>query len=312
MTVPEVSIVAPAFNEAANIRNFYEAVRRVLTAEASPAEIVFVDDGSGDETAAQVTSHSPSGHPGETGASEPQLRESSRLYCGHPRFVRACSLITMDCDLQHPPEDLPRMLASWRQGAQVVQMVRRRDPDAGYWKRATSRSFQWVLRRLTDVPLLEGAGDFRLLDSKVAQLILRFSDTRPFYRGMTSWLGIPTVCLEYDALPRVQGRSGIGWHKRLRISLDAITALSIRPLRVALLLGLCAVGLSLVYVAVVLVAYLRGHYLAGYPTLIFAVVFLGAVQLISVGVLGEYIGRIYEQSRGLPPYIVTEEDQSED
>jgi hypothetical protein len=169
-----------------------------------------------------------------------------------------------------------------------------------------------VLRHLSDLPLVQGAGDFRLLDARTAEQVMGFSEARPFYRGMVSWLAIPTVYLEYDARSRADGRSGIGLHKRLRISLDAITALSIRPLRIALLLGFVAVALSMAYLMVVLVAYLYGHSVAGYPTIIFTVVFLGAVQLICAGVLGEYIGRIHEQTRGLPPYVVVEADEDFD
>jgi dolichol-phosphate mannosyltransferase len=200
------------------------------------------------------------------------------------------------------------MLAEWRAGARVVQMIRRRNPGAGIWERFTSALFHRLLRTVTDLPLPAGTGDFRLLDRSIAQQLRRFSDARPFYRGMVSWLGIPTFELSYIAARRTQGHSRIRLHKRLRLSLDAITALSIRPLRMALLMGLAAIGLSFAYLVVVLIAWFVGHSVPGYPTLVFLVVFLGAVQLISIGVLGEYIGRIHEQSRRLPPYVVIGED----
>ena len=224
------------------------------------------------------------------------------------RKAQGKAIVTMDCDLQHPPEELPRLIEAWRSGAKVVQMVRRANPDATFLQRLTSKMFDWILKRLTRLPLVAGAGDFRLVDAHTAGLMLRFSDVRPFYRGMVSWLGVPVTYLEYDARSRREGTSGIGFRKRLQLCLDGITALSIRPLRVALLLGFTAVAVSLAYAVAVFIAFLYGHSVAGYPTIIFTVVFLGAVQLISVGVMGEYIGRISEQSRGLPPYVVAEGD----
>jgi len=308
---PELSIVTPAWNEAGNIRKFYEAVRAALAHEPHPAEILIVDDGSTDKTAEQVR---------ELRRIDPLVRlvrlqrnfgNQAALLAGL-RAARGSVLITMDCDLQHPPQELSRMLAAWRSGASVVQMIRRGNPDAGLFRRITSKLFDSALQLLTNIPVVDGAGDFRLLDARTAQLLLQFSDTRPFYRGMINWLGVPVVYLDYQAHPRSEGRSGITFRKRLRLSLDGITALSIRPLRVALLLGATAVSLSLLYAVAVLIAYFYGHSVSGYPTIIFSVVFLGAVQLVSIGILGEYIGRIYEQSRGLPAYVVADDNNEDD
>lgn len=306
---PEVSVVAPAFNEARNVHKFHQAVRAALRDEGQPVEIVIVDDGSTDGTPERVK---------ELRGHDPLVRlvRLTRNFGNQPALLaglgraRGRAIITMDCDLQHPPEELPRLIAAWRSGAKVVQMVRRRNPDANLLQRSTSRMFDWALRRLTRLPLVAGAGDFRLVDAQTAELLLRFSDVRPFYRGMVSWLGVPVTYLEYEAGSRREGKSAIGFRKRLRLSLDGITALSIRPLRAALLLGFTAVALSLAYALVVLIAFLYGHSVAGYPTIIFTVVFLGAVQLISIGVMGEYIGRIYEQSRGLPPYVIADDDDA--
>jgi polyisoprenyl-phosphate glycosyltransferase len=189
-----------------------------------------------------------------------------------------------------------------------VQMVRRGNPDAGFGARLTTAIYSRVIRRLTDVPLIDGAGDFRLVDAKVAAMLLKFSDSRPFYRGMVSWLGYPVVSLEFDAKARPWGRSKLGLKRRMYLSFDGITSLSIKPLRMAAMLGASAMVLSLLYALVVLVSWFMGRSVAGYPTIIFSVVFLGAVQLITLGVLGEYLGRVFEQSRRLPPYVVADEE----
>jgi len=298
-----VSIVAPAFNEAANVGLFHAALRETL----DDFELIFVDDGSTDATASEVR---------RLRQTDPRVRlvRLTRNFGNQAAFLagiaaaRGDAVITMDADLQHPLAELPKMIQAWRGGASVVQMIRRANPGAGWFERQTSRFFHRLLRKLTNLPLEEGAGDFRLIDRKVARMVLQFSDARPFYRGMVPWLGVPTVEIPYTAAERRQGRSRIRLRKRVRLSLDAITALSIRPLRMALLLGLCAIVLSMAYLAVVIAAWFAGHSVPGYPTIIFTVVFLGAVQLISIGVMGEYLGRIYEQSRSLPPYVVIDED----
>ncbi|MDQ6705970.1 MAG: glycosyltransferase family 2 protein, partial [Acidobacteriota bacterium] len=243
---PEVSIVAPAWNEAANVKKFYDSVRAALENEPQAVEFIIVDDGSTDETAARVR---------ELRLADPNVRlvrlqrnfgNQAALMAGL-RAARGRAIVTMDCDLQHPPQELPRMLAAWRAGGVVVQMIRRGNPDAGLLKRATSKCFDRLLRHLTNLALAEGSGDFRLIDAGIVERLLRFSDARPFYRGMIAWLGLPVEYLEYEALARASGHSGIGFRKRLRLSLDGITALTIRPLRLALLLGGMAVIVSLLY-----------------------------------------------------------------
>lgn len=306
-----ISIVAPAFNEAGNAARFHAAVRQALAGDPAEVEILFVDDGSTDETTAVVRG---------LAQTDPLVRlvRLSRNFGNQAAFLagiaaaRGDAVITMDADLQHPPAELPKMIEAWRGGALVVQMIRRRNPGAGPMERLSSSLFHHLLRKLTNLPLREGAGDFRLIDRRVAAQLLRFSDSRPFYRGMVTWLGVPAVEIPYEAAMRSGGRSRIRLRKRLRLSLDAITALSLRPLRLALLLGLAAILLSAAYLMLVLAAWFAGHSVPGYPTIIFTVVFLGAVQLISIGVLGEYIGRIFEQSRRLPPYVIVDEPAPQD
>jgi hypothetical protein len=199
------------------------------------------------------------------------------------------------------------MLEAWRGGASLVQMERRQNNDASWFHRTSSRLFHMALRKLTEIPLPAGVGDFRLMDRRAADLTLRFAVSRPFYRGMPFWLGLPSQTIMYDAAPRHAGRAPLDFMKRVELSLDAITALSVRPLRLAFFLGACAIALCLIYALATLVAYLSGYSVPGYPSLIFVIVFLGAVQLISIGILGEYLGRIHEQSRGLPPFVLLDD-----
>jgi glycosyltransferase involved in cell wall biosynthesis len=308
-----ISIVVAAYNEAENVATLRKQVRKCLEAEKAPVEIVFVDDGSTDDSIVRVL---------ELRRQDPLVRliRLSRNFGNQSAFLagiqaaRGAAVITMDCDLQHPPSLLPRMLAAWRNGSQVVQMVRRQDKGASFFHRASSRLFHWMLGALTDITLPLGAGDFRLLDRKAADLMVQFAVSRPFYRGIPHWLGLPLTMMEYDSDIRNAGRPRLGWLKRIELSLDAITALSVRPLRLAFFLGICAIVICLAYALVTVIAYMMGHSVPGYPTLILAIVFLGAVQLVSIGILGEYLGRVHEQSRGLPPFVVLDnwEDQQKE
>ena len=301
-----VSIVVAAYNEADNVGDLHQEIRRQLADETHPVEIVFVDDGSTDDTIGRVLAlrrHDPL----------VRLVRLSRNFGNQAAFLagirtsRGAAVITMDCDLQHPPSLLPQMLAAWRDGARLVQMERRENAGASWFQRVSTRLFHRVLHLLTDIPLPVGTGDFRLIDRRTADLMVRLAVARPFYRGMPNWLGLPSRIISYDAGMRHAGRGRLGLVKRIELSLDAITALSVRPLRLAFLLGCCAIAISLSYVAVTLAAYWVGYSVPGYPTLIFAVVFLGAVQLLSIGILGEYLGRVHEQSRGLPPFFVLDD-----
>ncbi len=301
-----ISIVVAAYNEAANVAAFHKQVRSYLADEKSPVEIIYVDDGSTDATAARAL---------ELRRQDQLVRvvRLSRNFGNQAAFLagiqaaRGAVVITMDCDLQHPPSLLPEMLAAWREGARVVQMVRKQNAKASWIDKFSSRLFHRTMGVLTDIPLPIGAGDFRLLDRRAANLMVRFAVSRPFYRGMPNWLGMPSKTIEYDADCRHAGRSTLGFLKRIELSLDAITALSVRPLRLAFFLGASAIALCLAYALIVVVAWCFGHSVPGYPTLILSIVFLGAVQLLSIGILGEYLGRVHEQSRNLPPFVILDD-----
>jgi polyisoprenyl-phosphate glycosyltransferase len=301
-----VSIVVAAYNESGNVSQLYREILRHLASEPNPFEILFVDDGSTDDTVGRVLDL-------RRQDARVRLVRLSRNFGNQAAFLagiqsaRGAAIITMDCDLQHPPSLLPQMLAAWREGACVVQMERRQNAGAPWLQRISSGVFHRTMQMLTHIPLPAGIGDFRLLDRRASDLMVRFAVSRPFYRGMPNWLGLPGRVLTYDAGPRHAGRAQLGFLKRIELSLDAITALSVRPLRLAFFLGACAIAVSLLYAAVTLAAYWVGYTVPGYPTLVFVIVFLGAIQLLSIGILGEYLGRIHEQSRRLPPFVLLDD-----
>ncbi len=304
---PVFTVVIPAYNEEANIPAVYRAVRAAL-AGAGPFEIVFVDDGSADATAVEVR---------RLRAADPAVRllrfgrnfgHQAALLAGL-EAMRGSAAITLDCDLQHPPELLPKMLDAWRGGAKVVQMVRTATAGAGLFKRATSALFYRFLNLLSEAPVVAGAADYQLLDRSVVAAVLQFRDRSPFLRGLVAWLGYPAVRIEYAAQGRTAGRSGYTLRKMLHLALQAVTGLSAKPLRFSFYIGVAAAAVALIYALFAVVAMLDGKTVPGWTSVVVAVTFLGAVQLVSIGILGEYLARIYEHTRGMPRYVVVESSE---
>lgn len=301
-----VSIVIPAYNEEQNVRPMFEALDSSLRGPEA-IEVIFVDDGSTDGTAECVRS---------LRARNPGVRliRFGRNFGHQPALMagleaaRGSAVITLDCDLQHPPELLPRMLDAWREGAKVVQMVRTSTAGVGLAKRLTSDLFYRFLNLLSEIPVQGGAADYQLLDRAVVDAVLQFRDRNPFLRGLVAWLGFPVVRMEYAAPERFGGQSGYTVRKMLRLSVQAVTGLSSKPLRFSFYFGLLTAAMCVIYAAVAIIALIAGRTVQGWTSVIVLVTFLGAVQLVSIGIAGEYIARIYEQTRGVPRYVVVESD----
>lgn len=306
-----ISLVLPAHNEEENVPTVYSEICSVLSALPYQVELIFVDDGSSDSTAARVRElDSSSGAVVRLIRFSRNFGQQAALLAGL-RASRGAAVITMDCDLQHPPQCLPQMIKAWEQGAKIVQMVRRHTAGSSWFKRTTSRGFYRLIRVLSDSPVAKQAADYQLMDRQIVDYLLQFGDRQPFFRGMVSWLGFPATQLEYTAPERYGGKSSYSWRKMLNLALDAITSLSSKPLRLAFYLGLSAASLCLIYTVFAVIAFLMGKSVQGWTSLIVTMVFLGGVQLICVGIIGEYVARIYEHTRRLPPFIIAEEEKSE-
>jgi polyisoprenyl-phosphate glycosyltransferase len=303
-----ISVVIPAFNEEANISAVFEAVRSSLLG-LEVCEIIFVDDGSLDATAERIRSLRERHSLVRLIRFGRNFGQQAALLAGL-EAARGAAVITLDCDLQHPPELLPQMIEAWRMGAKVVQMVRTQTAGAGFFKTLTSRVFYGFVNLISETPVVSGAADYQLLDRVVVDAVLQFKDRYPFVRGLVGWLGFPTTKIEYIAPRRHTGATGYTPRKMFRLSLQAVMGLSAKPLRFSFYFGLFTAVFCVLYAAFAVAALLAGKTVQGWTSVIVMVTFLGAVQLVSLGIVGEYLARVYDQSRGIPRYVIVEGDEA--
>jgi len=297
-----------AYNEEGNVSAVFEAVRLALPA-SDLCEIIFVDDGSRDATADSVRSLRARDSSVRLIRFGRSFGQQSALLAGL-EAARGGAVITLDCDLQHPPELLPDMIEAWRNGAKVVQMVRLQTAGVGLSKTLTSRAFYWFINILSETPVVSGAADYQLLDRVVVDAVLQFKDRYPFVRGLVAWFGFPSFKIEYSAPERRLGTTGYTKRKMLRLSLQAVIGLSSKPLRFSFYFGLFTAALCLFYAAFAVAALVAGKTVQGWTSVIVMVTFLGAVQLVSIGIVGEYLARVYDQSRGIPRYVIVESSET--
>jgi polyisoprenyl-phosphate glycosyltransferase len=301
-----LSVVIPAHNEEANVATLHAALCTAVGGTLMDVEIIFVDDGSKDRTRQRVAAIQAQDERVRLIALTRNFGHQAALLAGM-EAARGDAIVSMDCDLQHPPALIPEMIAAWRSGAAVVETIRDDTLDATWRKRLCSRVFYRFINLLSETPITPGAADFRLIDRKAANDLLRLRDQRLFLRGMIAWLGYPHASLHYVAGVRAAGRSSYSLRRMLSLAVDAVTAFSAKPLRVAFYVGVLATLLTCCYLVLVAYRVARGEVVEGWTSLMLAVLFLGATQLITLGIIGEYIGRIFDQTRGRPRYVTAEE-----
>src|SRR5689334_24228198 len=296
-----LSVVAPVYNEVATIEQFYARVCTAL--HGLRLEIVLVDDGSTDGSDIELE---------KLAGNDPRVRvvQLSRNF-GHQTALtagldhaRGDAVVMLDADLQDPPELIPRMLDHWRAGCDVIYAVREQREGESRFKLATARWFYSLFDRLAQVDLHHNSGDFRLLDRTALNALLSMRERNRFLRGMTVWVGYRQAAVPYHRDPRYAGETKYTISKMLRFSLDAISSFSHRPLQLATLLGFMVSTLAFIAIPVVIVLRLVGSYLPGFSSVMLAVLLLGGIQLIAIGIIGEYVGRIYDEVKGRPLYLV--------
>lgn len=298
-----ISVIIPVLDEERTVGELHRRLVAVLEAERADFEIIFIDDGSTDGTAAALRA---------LHGRDPRVKSVhfARNF-GHQAAISAGlraaegdAVIAMDGDLQDAPESLPAFLGRWREGYEVVYAVRERRPES-WLKRLAYRVFYRVLQRISHIALPLDSGDFSLMDRRVVDVINAMPERTRFVRGMRSWAGFRQIGVPQVRDERFAGRPKYTYWKLVRLALDGLIGFSYRPLQLASTFG-AAVSVVSMLLAVVLVVLklVHGIPLVGWTSLIVAVLFLGGVQLICLGILGEYVGRIYDEVRQRPPYIV--------
>lgn len=309
---PTYTIIAPIYNEIENIPLLYTRVSEVMEQTGEPWEFVMVDDGSSDGSTEAIL---------ELKAQDEKIKPVifARNF-GHQIAVtagldysRGDAVIIIDADLQDPPEVILDLIQKWKKGFEVVYAVRSKRVGETWFKLFTASAFYRLIQRITDVNIPMNTGDFRLLDRKVVQVLNGMREKHRFLRGMSVWVGFKQTGVEYERAERFAGETKYPLKKMIRFASDAITGFSYFPLQLALYLGFIAVGISIISIPVVIAIRLAGSQVfIGQATIFIAVLFLGGVQLISLGLLGEYIGRLYDEAKGRPLYITRENIEVED
>jgi polyisoprenyl-phosphate glycosyltransferase len=306
MTIPNYSVIAPIYNELSNIPELYRRVKETMDLTGEVWELIMVDDGSTDGSSAQLF---------ELAEQDERVRPVifARNF-GHQIAVTAGldyaqgkAVTIIDSDLQDPPEVILDLIAKWKEGFEVVYAVRAEREGESWFKLFTASLFYRMIAAITDVKIPLDTGDFRLLDHKVVKVMQQMRERHRFLRGMSAWVGFKQVGVPYNRAARLSGQTKYPFRKMFKLAWNAITGFSYVPLQIATYLGFISAGLSILVIPVVVIMRLAGSQaFFGQASSLIAVLFLGGVQLISLGILGEYIGRLYDEAKGRPLYIVRE------
>jgi dolichol-phosphate mannosyltransferase len=302
---PLYSIVAPIYNEVETLPHFYERVIKVMEGLEEPFELVLVNDGSHDGSYQIMRG---------LHEKDPRVRviDFSRNF-GHQiaisaglDFARGQAVVIIDSDLQDPPEVIPSMIARWKAGAEVVYAQRSSRKGETRFKLLTASLFYRLIVRITSVPIPPDTGDFRLLDRRVVDTLITMREHHRFMRGLSAWVGFRQEAVSYSRHERFAGTTKYPLRKMIRFSLDAITSFSHLPLQLATTLGFVLAIISLLGIVIAVILRIFTGAIVGQASTLILVLFLGGIQLIFLGIIGEYLGRIYDEVRARPLYIVRE------
>ena len=305
------SIIAPIFNERDNIPELHRRVSEVMNSTGESWELILVDDGSTDGSTDMILEFAKNDKHIRPVIFARNFGHQIAITAGWD-YARGDAVVIIDADLQDPPELILEMAKKWKEGYEVVYAVRAEREGESWFKLWTASLFYRIIYRITDVKIPLDTGDFRLMDRKVVNVLKSMRERHRFPRGMSAWVGFKQVGVEYKRAARTAGETKYPFRKMFRLAINAVTSFSYFPLQVATYVGFFSAGIAAIAIPVVIYMRINGSLaFEGQATTLIAVLFLGGVQLISLGILGEYIGRLYDEAKGRPLYIVREapEDQ---
>jgi glycosyltransferase involved in cell wall biosynthesis len=301
-----MSCVVPCHNEARNLDLLLPMVGEALTRLSESWEVILVDDGSTDHTAAVMQDWAEL--PGYRSIELSRNFGKEAALTAGLQAARGDVVVMMDADLQHPVALLAEMVAKWRAGADVVYAQRTSRADEPVLKRTGTRLFYSLLNRFHRFRIPEGAGDFRLLDRRAVDALMALPERNRFMKGLYAWIGFDAVAVPYVPQPRAHGRSQFNAFRLVALSLDGLTAFAIWPLRIVSAVGCAVAAISFAYGGYITGEYmLYGHSVSGWTTIVVALMFFSGIQMIFLGIIGEYIARIFEEVKARPLYVVKRE-----
>ena len=305
------SIIAPIYNEIENLPELYRRVKEVMDSSGERWELILVDDGSTDGSTDKIRELAKKDKIVRPVIFARNFGHQVAITAGWD-YARGDAIVIIDADLQDPPEVILELAKKWKEGYEVVYAVRGEREGESWFKKFTAAMFYRIIYSITDVKIPVDTGDFRLMDRKVVDVLKQMKERHRFPRGMSAWVGFRQIGVTYKRAARVAGVTKYPFRKMLKLALNAITGFSYFPLQVATYFGFVSAGISILAIPIVVALRLAGsHFFEGQTTTLISVLFLGGVQLISLGILGEYIGRLYDEAKGRPLYIVRDapEDQ---
>ncbi len=304
ITAVEISIVVPVHNKIAGIEEFFAQLIPVLERLGTTWEVICVNDGSTDATLDRLIEFHHRAPAIKVISLSRNFGKDVALSAGFD-FARGAAVIPIDADLQDPPELIIPMVAKWREGFDIVFATRQRRIGDSWFKRTTARYFYEIFDRITDIPVPHDTGDFRLIDRRVVDVLVRLPERTRFMKGLFAWVGFKQASITFDRQPRHAGDTKWSYWRLWNFALDAITSFSSMPLKIWSYIGVtCSLFAFLFALFLIGLKIIRGVDLPGYPSLMVAVLFFGGVQLISLGIIGEYLARMYSEVKGRPLYLV--------
>ena len=306
-TKKKITLLVPCYNEAEGLYLLYERICKVMASlKEYDFELLLINDGSRDNTLNCMKDlHEKDRRVSYLDLSRNFGKETAMI--AGLDYVDADAVIILDADLQDPPELIPQMVAAWREGVIDVYARRRSRQGESFVKKVSSHLYYKILQRLTDIEIQVDTGDFRLLDRQAVEALRAMRERQRYTKGLFSWIGFPKREILFDRAPRAVGQSKWNYLKLVGLAIDGITSFSVVPLKLSSLLGLCMSFTAFIYMLFIIVrTMLYGDAVAGYPSLVSIILFIGGIELIVMGILGEYLGRIFNEVKQRPNYFVNE------